>query len=79
MVDEARLYVLMDLAASQYLAQSGFAKGVGPAVPSEPRFNYTDDPYFTDGLRLVAFLNEEALAFDEIVWLEWERVPLEVE
>jgi hypothetical protein len=78
-VDEARLYVLMDLAASQYLGQSGFAKGVGPAASAEPRFNYTDDPYFTDGLRLVAFLNEDALAFDEIVWLEWERVPLDVE
>ena len=56
MVDEARLYVLFDLARSQYLARIGFAKGVGAAPLDAPRYNYTEDPYYTDGLRAVLFL-----------------------
>ena len=40
----------------------------------DPRVNLTGDPYLTDGLRLVLFLNEPRRAFDQIDFLDWERV-----
>jgi hypothetical protein len=38
-----------------------------------PQVNLTGDPYLTDGLRLVLFLNEPRQAFDQIEVLDWER------
>jgi len=79
MVDEARLYVLFDLARSQYLARVGFVTGVGSASIKAPRYNYTEDPYYTDGLRAVLFLSEKPRAFQEIEWLEWALLPGELD
>ena len=53
-IDESRFSLLMDAAASQSLGRIGFVKGVGVSTPAGPRRNYTLDPYYTDGLRLVA-------------------------
>jgi len=72
-VDEARLYVALDLAASQSLEAVGYAKGVGRSSPEAPRFNYTRDPYYTDGLRVVLFLGEGPFGLDEIEYLPWEQ------
>jgi len=72
-VDEARLYIALDLAASQSLRSVGYARGVGPSSREAPRFNYTDDPYYTDGLRVVLFLAEGRYGLDEIEHLPWER------
>jgi hypothetical protein len=74
-VDEARTYIGLDLLASQYLGQVGYVRGVGVSTRAEPRYNYTDDPYYTDGLRVVLFLSEAPVAYDEINWLDWERPP----
>jgi hypothetical protein len=75
-VDEARTYVLLDFMASGYLARAGFAAGVGPASLESPRYNYTLDPYVTDGLRVVLVLAGVPVAYNEIEWLDWERPPL---
>jgi hypothetical protein len=78
-VDEARIYVLFDLVASGYVKRAGFVEGVGYTRPSDPRYNYTLDPYFTDGLRVVIILGEEARGLDEIDWLDWEQMPADVD
>jgi hypothetical protein len=78
-VDEARIYVMLDLVATGYVKRAGFVKGVGYTRPSEPRYNYTLDPYFTDGLRAVIILGEEARGLDEIDWLDWEQMPADVD
>jgi hypothetical protein len=39
-----------------------------------PRVNLTGELYVTDGLRLVLFLNEPRRAFNQIDFLDWERV-----
>jgi hypothetical protein len=57
-VDEARDYLLQDLGFSGYTAKIGYAPGVGAAPRSAPRHNLTGDPYFTDGNRLVVFLDD---------------------
>jgi len=71
-VDEARFYVALDLLTSRYLGRFGYTKGVGHASFEAPRYNYTDDPYITDGLRLVLFLSKNPVAYEEIEWLDWE-------
>ena len=40
----------------------------------DPRVNLTGEPYLTDGLRLVLFLHEPRRSFDQIDFLDWERV-----
>jgi hypothetical protein len=47
---------------SQSLRRFAFAKGVGAATPEDPRLNVTGDPYWTDGLRLLMWLSNEAVS-----------------
>ena len=72
-VAEARLYITLDLAASQSLRSIGYVKGVGASSREAPRRNYTDDPYYTDGLRVVLFLEQGRYGLDELDYLPWER------
>jgi len=78
-VDEARFYVMLDVAASQFLDKTGYVKGVGYAPSGAPRYNYTADAYFTDGLRAILILGDKRRNIDEIEWLPWEerRSPVE--
>jgi len=71
-VDEARLYITLDIAGSQSLQSLGYVKGVGRSDRSAPRFNYTRDPYYTDGLRVVLILGRQRLPLDRIDRLPWE-------
>jgi hypothetical protein len=73
-VDEARLYITLDVAASQTLQSIGHVKGVGYADPERPRFNYTNDPFYTDGLRVVLILGDARRTLDTIDYLPWEDV-----
>jgi hypothetical protein len=74
-VDETRDYLLQDLLLSGSLAGVGYVEGVGSATPKDPRYNYTLDPYFTDGLRVVLFVSEEYVSPDSLEWLAWEWPP----
>ena len=74
-VDEARRYLLEDLAYSQALARVGFVKGVGEATRESPRFNLGDDPYFTDGLRVVMFFEPRPRTLADIDLVDWEPPP----
>ena len=72
-VDEARLYITLDIAASESLYALGYVKGVGYSDQESPRFNYTKDPYYTDGLRVVLILGEERNPLDNLDFLPWEE------
>ena len=72
-IDEARQAIAEDLIFSQNLSKVGFVKGVGRATPSRPGENLTGDPYFTDGLRLVLFLDTGPVSLDEIQSADWEK------
>ncbi len=74
-VDEARLYITLDVAAAQALRAVGYVKGVGYSDRESPRFNYPEDPYYTDGLRTVLILGEERRSLDSIEYLRWENPP----
>jgi len=71
-VDEARWYLEQDLVLSQRIERLGLAKGVGYAPESKPRYNLMGDPYYTDGLRFVAFFTDNAVSFVDIELLDWE-------
>ena len=72
-VDEARLYITLDLAASESLQALGYVEGVGYSDRDAPRFNYTRDPYYTDGLRVVLVLGEERNPLYNVDFLPWEQ------
>ena len=70
-VDEARQYITLDVAGSQSLRAFGYVKGVGYSDRDNPRYNYTNDPFYTDGKRVVLILGEERLPLDNIEFLQW--------
>jgi LssY C-terminus len=71
-VDEGRDYLVQDLLLSGNLAGIGYVQGVGAATPADPRYNYTLDPYFTDGLRVTLFVSEDYLSPDDLELVPWE-------
>ena len=73
-IDEARDYLTQDLLESQKVAKLGFVDGVGKAEPDNPRYNLTDSPYWTDGLRVVFVFSEESTALDEVEFFDWVRI-----
>jgi LssY C-terminus len=74
-VDDARWYLMQDMFYSQSLVRYAFARGVGAATPESPRVNYTGDPYWTDGLRLVMWLSAEPVSYHNVEATRWESVP----
>ncbi len=73
-VDQDRFYLMQDLILSGAVTRFGFVRGVGASYMPDPRANLTGEPYLTDGLRLVLFLHEPRHSFDQIDFLDWERV-----
>jgi hypothetical protein len=72
-VDAARFYLVQDLANSGGMSGLAYVKGVGVASRANPRFNYTRDAYFTDGLRAVHILGFDHVNIEEIEVLDWEN------
>lgn len=78
-IDEARNYLVQDLLESQKVAKLGFVGGVGKAEPDNPRYNLTDSPYWTDGMRAVFVLTEKATSLTELQFFKWKRLYQEYE
>ena len=72
-IDEAMYALMEDLVYSQQLAKTGWVKGVGAAMRSNPRRNLTGDPYFTDGYRAVLVFDNRPRSFVEIDRFDWEQ------
>lgn len=58
-VDEDRSYLLESLMRSQSVDAYGYVDGVGEATEQNPKFNITEDPYRTDGRRLLVIIAGE--------------------
>jgi hypothetical protein len=71
-VDETREFFVQDLLLSGGLQGMAYVTGVGEATPRQPRRNYTLDPYFTDGLRVVLFVSDSFVQPDRIAFIDWE-------
>jgi hypothetical protein len=70
-VDEARNLLIQDMMYSGGLDKLGFAIGVGPASPTEPRTTLDGARYHTDGLRAVLFLATRPLSLSDVEFLDW--------
>jgi hypothetical protein len=71
-IDEARHYITEDLVASNAVQKIGYVRGMEQVTRSAPRQNLTGDDYFTDGLRVVLFLEDRYTPLDQIKLLDWE-------
>jgi hypothetical protein len=74
-VDETREYLLEDLMEVKAVKKVGYAKGVGEVPITDPKYNPMNDPWYSDGLRLVLFLSEEPVSIEEVETLDWELPP----
>jgi hypothetical protein len=73
-IDEAREHLLQSLLVAGVVEQFGFVAGGPAATQDAPRRNLTQDPYFSDGLRLVALLGDaQSTPLDEVDFLDWRR------
>ena len=72
-VDTTREYLLHSLLAQRLVDRFGFVRGSALAPRDRPRVNLTDDPYFSDGMRLVLLITREPVPVHEIRNLMWER------
>ncbi len=70
-VDEARNLLIQDMMYSGGLDKLGFATGVGPASPTQPRTTLGGTRYHTDGLRAVLFLATRPLSLSDVEFLDW--------
>lgn len=69
--DETREFLLEDLAYSQALRKFAYVEGAIPAPIDEPRGNFTGDPYFTDGYRLVMWVTSNPVDTSDVEFIEW--------
>jgi len=70
-VDETREFLLQDLLLSGSMTGIGYVSGVGAATREDPRYNFTLDPYYTDGLRLVLFMSKDYASPDDVEFVPW--------
>jgi hypothetical protein len=71
-VDEARNYLIEDLATAQGVERLGFVRGVEPSTPNDPHRNLMYAPYWTDGGRAVLLLSDESVPLEDIDFFDWE-------
>jgi len=72
-VDLTREYFLHSLFAEGFVQEFGFVEGSQAASVEEPALNLANDPYFSDGLRLVVVLSTHPLPYTEVRSLLWEE------
>ena len=70
-VDEAREYLLHSLLHRDAVGRFAFVQGVGETNEQSPRLNLTDDPYFTDGMRLVLWVSRAPVPPHQAEDLGW--------
>jgi len=70
-VDESREYLLHSLLHQEAVRWFAFVRGVGAARRDRPRYNLTDDPYFTDGMRAAIAVSREPIHSWSATNLNW--------
>jgi hypothetical protein len=73
-IDAARMYVLQSFWYGQSLIKFGMAAGIPPTPMEEPRTDFHNNAWFTDGGRAVLVLSEDPVAMDETEILLWEKL-----
>lgn len=72
-VDEARDRLLQHLLLNLRIDRFGFVRAAPPSTPARPQHNLTEDPYFSDGLRLVLSISPTPTAVEDVRNFGWEQ------
>ncbi len=72
-VDLTREYMLHSLLDAGLVAGFGFVRGSRLATRDNPAVNLANDPYFSDGLRLVIALSPHPRPYHEVRSMRWEQ------
>ena len=72
-VDESREYLFHSLLYRESVSRFGFVQGVGAATEAQPRYNLTDDPYITDGMRMVVWITSTPVPAHMAEDLNWNE------
>lgn len=72
-IDLTREYLLHSLMAEGLIERFGFVEGSRAATRDEPAKNLTDDPYFSDGLRLVVVISPNPIPYAKIRSFVWRE------
>lgn len=72
-IDLTREYMLHSLLDAGLVAGFGFVKGSTQATREAPAVNLANDPYFSDGLRLVIALSPHPRPYHEVRSMRWEQ------
>lgn len=72
-VDLTREYLLHSLLAEGLVKTFGFVRGSKKATRLEPATNLTDDPFFSDGLRLVIEISPDPIPYGRVHSFVWEQ------
>ena len=70
-VDETREFLLENMAYHQMLSKFAYVGGSNASSIDEPGRNLTGDPYYTDGLRLVMWIDSEPKSLQDIQYVNW--------
>lgn len=70
-VDETREFLLENLAYHQMLSKFAYVGGSNTSSIDEPGRNLTGDPYYTDGLRLVMWIDSVPKNLQDIKYVKW--------
>ncbi|HBO13489.1 MAG TPA: hypothetical protein DD491_11945 [Halieaceae bacterium] len=72
-VDQAREYLLQSLLAGGFVKAFGFVEGSRRATREAPAQNLVEDPYFSDGERLVLLLSPDPIPYAKVRSLLWQQ------
>jgi hypothetical protein len=72
-VDESRQFVMQSLLYQEAVKWFAIVRGVGAAPRDQPRRNLTDDPYFTDGMRIVIGISDTPVPNADVYDLGWNE------
>jgi hypothetical protein len=70
--DEARDYLVEDIVFSGNVSKLGRVKAIEPADSYNPHTNLKEQPWWTDGYRMVFLFQEEPLTLRELEFFPWE-------
>jgi hypothetical protein len=76
LVDESRQYLLESLLQRHLVAEFGFVRAFDAADLGQPRRNLTDDPYISDGMRLILVLAAHPTRIEDVRNLGWRQTTL---
>ncbi|MDA2920547.1 LssY C-terminal domain-containing protein [Desulfobacterota bacterium AH_259_B03_O07] len=71
-LDEARAYLVQDLLFSQGVSKFGYVQYTRPTTRKDPRWNFMEQPWWSDGRRAVFLFDTEPTPLTKLELIPWE-------